>query len=225
MARTAAGRVVLDAHLVREVFHALHRRYGPQCWWPGESPFEVVVGAVLTQNTAWTNVERAIDRLKAANLLHPQAILDCPEAVLGERLRPSGYFNVKARRLRNLCAFWLEAGGEAGLEALPTATLRTRLLGVNGIGPETADDMLLYAFQRPVFVVDAYTRRLFQRLHALHGQERYEQIRAGFEGVLGPDLRTLNEYHALIVRHGKTVCRTRPRCFVCCLAACCPSAG
>jgi endonuclease-3 related protein len=135
-----------------------------------------------------------------------------------------GYFNVKARRLRAFCAAYLAAGRRRGLSRLPTAELRHRLLAIPGVGPETADDMLLYAFARPVFVVDAYTRRILSRLGELGGEEGYETIRHGLEAALGPDAPLFNEFHALIVRHGKEVCRTQPRCHACCLANRCPAA-
>jgi endonuclease-3 related protein len=199
-------------------------QHGPQQWWPAQTGFEVMVGAVLTQNTAWGNVERALARLCERIELQPQALLSLPEAELAERLRPVGYYNVKARRLRGLCEALLAAGGEPALAALPTAALRTWLLAIHGVGPETADDILLYCFERPVFVVDAYTRRLFERLGVLAGGESYEAVRSRFERALGPDVACFNEYHALIVAHGKAVCRARrPRCADCCLADDCPS--
>ncbi len=208
-------------HLLRRLLDA----YGPQHWWPAETPFEVMVGAVLTQNTAWSNVERAIANLKGADVLSPEALLALPETELAELIRPSGYFNVKARRLRHLCAFLQEGGGEAELARRPTGELRTALLAVHGIGPETADDILLYAFSRPVFVVDAYTRRLFQRLGLTAGGEGYEQIRRLVEEAIGADIQALNELHALIVRHAKVHCRVRSRCGGCPLTPACPAAG
>ena len=190
-----------------------------------------MVGAVLTQNTAWTNVERGLERLRerlrdrrGAADLGPRAILALPEAEMADCLRPVGYFNVKARRLRAFCGAYLAAGEREALSRLTTAELRHRLLAIPGVGPETADDMLLYAFDRPVFVVDAYTRRLLSRLGLLTGLESYETIRQGLEGALGPDTALFNEYHALIVRHGKEICRPKPRCWACCLAPRCPAA-
>ena len=206
----------------REVFDLLLARYGPQHWWPGETPFEVMVGAVLTQNTAWTNVERAIANLRTAGILDAEAILSLEPSVLGELVRPAGYFNVKARRLQALCRFLVDAGGEPTLREWDTPRLRKSLLAVHGVGPETADDILLYAFERPVFVVDAYTRRLGARLGLLDGGAGYEHIRQAFEGALGPDVALFNEYHALIVRHAKVHCRPRPRCEGCPLAGVCP---
>lgn len=206
---------------VRAAFDALLAAYGPQHWWPAQTPFEVMAGAVLTQNTAWVNVERALALLTARVPLEPSPILALPAEALAACLRPVGYFNVKARRLRSLCTELIAAGGIEGLGGLPTGELRERLLAIYGIGPETADDMLLYAFQRPVFVVDAYTRRVFTRLGLLTGDEGYEAIRRAFEAALGPHVPLFNEYHALIVRHGKDVCRTRPHCGGCCLQTSC----
>ncbi len=174
-----------------------------------------MVGAVLTQNTAWTNVEKAIARLKAAKVLSPEAIVSLEPAGLAELIRPSGYFNVKARRLQSLCHFLLESGGETELQRLPTDELRVLLLAVHGVGPETADDILLYAFNRPVFVVDAYTRRIATRVGLLQGNEDYETVRASFEQGLGADAQLFNELHALIVLHAKQHCRKAPECGGC----------
>lgn len=220
------------------VFIRLHEHYGPQHWWPGETPFEIMVGAVLTQNTAWANVERAIANLRRARALEPERILRVPPRALAAWIRPAGYFNVKARRLRNFCRWYLERGGYQALKKEDTATLRHDLLSVNGVGPETADDILLYAFERPVFVIDAYTRRIFSRLGLAEDGEGYEHLRRRFEAGLEKELRRppaaldgacrdrvrlFNEYHALIVAHGKTVCRVRPNCPGCCLSRACPS--
>ena len=146
------------------VFNALLSAHGPQHWWPGDTPFEIMVGAVLTQNTAWTNVEKAIANLVKHDKLSAAGIVAARKDHLANWLRPSGYFNVKAERLKNFCRWYVEAGGFNALSKLDTDTLRDSLLSVNGVGPETADDILLYAFDRPVFVIDAYTRRLFSRL-------------------------------------------------------------
>lgn len=213
---------------LREVYELLYRAHGPQSWWPAKTPFEVMVGAVLTQNTAWTNVEKAIANLHAAEVMEAERLLAVPVAQLAEWLRPAGYFNVKAQRLRNFCAWYVAAGGYAGLRRQETGRLREELLSVKGIGPETADDILLYAFHRPVFVIDAYTRRVFSRLGLVSGGETYEQLRARVEQALTPTepdqkarVTLFNEYHALIVRHGKEVCRTQPRCIQCGLRAHC----
>ncbi len=206
---------------LRAVYQRLHRRYGPQHWWPGVTAFEVMVGAVLTQNAAWANVERAIGNLAAAGSLDAGRIAEMPSARLAELIRPSGYFNVKARRLQNLCRWYLEHGGIESLGKLPTGVLRRAILAVNGVGPETADDIVLYAFARPVFVIDAYTRRVFSRLGLCRGDESYEVLRHMFEHGLRGDARLYNEYHALIVRHAKVACKVRPLCDSCCLVSVC----
>jgi endonuclease-3 related protein len=182
-----------------------------------------MIGAILTQNTAWSNVERAIENLKDLGLTTAKTILDCNPPTLATALKPSGYFNIKAGRLKSFCRWYIDQGGLDVLRQRPTAQLRDDLLAVKGIGPETADDILLYAFERPVFVIDAYTRRLFSRLRIIDGSETYEQLRGGFESSLERDAALFNEYHALIVRHGKDICRRNPDCGGCGLAAGCPS--
>ena len=213
----------LPATALRRVLSRMDAAYGPQHWWPGDGPFEISAGAVLTQNTAWGNVEKAVARLREQRLLDPMAILETPHEHLARCIRPAGYFNVKARRLVAFCGFWVRSGGEEGLASRSTADLRSALLAVHGVGPETADDILLYAFGRPVFVVDAYTRRLFQRLGLISGREDYETLRRGVEQALGPDIEAFNELHALIVRHAKEACRKRPACSACCLRNDCPT--
>ncbi|MDT8384842.1 MAG: endonuclease III domain-containing protein [Gammaproteobacteria bacterium] len=208
--------------VLNKVYKTLFSSYGHQHWWPGDSPFEIMVGAILTQNAAWINVERAIDNLKTHACLSPQKILATPAPQLAEWLRPSGYFNIKAQRLRNYCQWYVDAGGLTALSRCDTASLRQQLLSVNGVGPETADDILLYAFERPVFVIDAYTRRLFSRLQLLEHDAGYEALRQQFESGLKREASLYNEYHALIVRHVKQVCRKRPDCTVCCLFTQCP---
>jgi endonuclease-3 related protein len=208
---------------LKTVYQRLYNAHGPQHWWPGESPFEVMVGAILTQNTAWTNVEKAIANLLAHERLDAAKIVAVRHDYLANWLRPSGYFNVKAERLKNFCRWYLDAGGFSSLSRLDTMLLRQELLSVSGVGPETADDMLLYAFERPVFVVDAYTRRLFARLQLCAGNEHYDTIRLAIELALGPDVALFNEFHALIVRHAKEVCRVRPRCSHCVLLGHCPA--
>ena len=208
------------------VYKHLYKHYGPQHWWPAETPFEVMVGAVLTQNTAWTNVEKAIINLKAAKILDPEAIDAAEHEALAECLRPSGYFNIKAKRLKNFCRWFLHQGGYDALRQLGDDDLRHAVLSVNGVGPETADDMLLYAFERPVFVIDAYTRRIFSRLGLIDAESGYETLRHYFEKQLtnNPDKVTLfNEYHALIVIHAKEHCRVKPVCRSCPLRCNCPS--
>ena len=204
----------------RQIFDVMYDAYGPQHWWPGDTPFEIMVGAVLTQNTSWTNVEKAIVHLKANNALDPQVIIDTHHKRLAKWLKPVGYFNVKATRLKSYCRWYLDVGQFAALNQLDTHELRTALLSVKGVGPETADDIVLYAFARPVFVIDAYTRRLFSRLGFVTGEEGYETLRATFEKKLQkqPDtVQLFNEYHGLIVWHAKYFCKTKPVCEGCCL--------
>lgn len=208
-----------------DLYRVLVDQYGEQPWWPAETPFEVAVGAVLTQNAAWVNVEKAIVALKAQGLLSLKALLDVEHASLGEAIRPSGYYNLKAKRLRNLCEFLDRQGGFDAFADQPLSDQREGLLGVNGIGPETADDILLYALQRPVFVIDAYTRRLLQRYRLADGSESYEALRAGFERALGPDVYLYQQYHALIVMHAKAVCRKKPQCSRCAMLRHCPTGG
>ena len=213
-------------HDLRRIYEALFAMYGPQHWWPGESPFEIMVGAILTQNTAWSHVARAIRRLGQENHLTPLAIVSADPACLAAWLRPTGYFNVKAQRLQDFCRWYLAHGQATALATVPTADLRRALLAVNGIGPETADDILLYALERPVFVVDAYTRRLLARLAVAQGNEPYETLRALFEGALGAEVALYNEYHALIVRHAQDTCHKRqPLSHQCGLVQHCPAAA
>lgn len=200
------------------IYTALLDHFGPQQWWPGETALEVLVGAVLTQNTNWTNVSRAIGNLQEENLLSFATLASLPEAVLAEKIRPSGYFNLKARRLKNLLALISrDAAGDLDLFFnQDTPILREKLLSVKGIGPETADSILLYAAQKPVFVVDAYTYRMLTR-HGLIGQETdYAEMQELFMDTLPADVKLFNEYHALIVRLGKEYCKkSRPRCREC----------
>lgn len=214
----------ISSNALRRVFSALLDAHGPQHWWPGDSPFEIMVGAILTQNTSWHNAERAIARLRQQNALTPQILLDTEPELLAQWLRPCGYFRLKTRRLRNFCAWYLAQGALPGLQQRNTLTLRLALLSVNGIGPETADAILLYVFERPVFVIDAYARRLFSRFDWITGNEDYETLRGALERALDADAACYGEYHALIVAHGKRSCRTQPRCAHCCLARQCPGA-
>ncbi|WP_455198773.1 hypothetical protein [Kaarinaea lacus] len=209
----------------RQVYQVLFNHYGPQHWWPADSPFEVMVGSVLVQNTAWANVERAIINLKSNDCLSAQKILSTSEQCLADWIRPSGYFNIKAKRLRNFCRWYVDAGEYASVRTMDTSQLRDQLLSVNGVGPETADDILLYAFNRPVFVIDAYTRRLFGRLGLVKKHPGYEHLRAVFEESLPADSALLNEYHALIVKHAKEVCKKTPECLSCCLSGRCQFNG
>ena len=197
------------------VYQRLFGAYGDQSWWPADSSFEVMVGAVLTQNTAWTNVEKAIENLKHADSLTLEGLLALPDEALAQLIRPSGYFNIKAKRLKNLCLWLAENGGEPKLAAVDTGALRLSLLQVNGVGPETADDILLYAFARPVFVIDTYTRRLFTKLCLIQGTEPYEDLRQIFEAELEADVSLFKQYHALVVRHAREKCQQTADCRHC----------
>ena len=212
------------SHPLLDVYRRLLHAYGPQNWWPGDSPFEIIVGAILTQATSWTNVEKAINNLKQARLLSPQGLKDVPTGELAALIRPSGYFNVKARRLKAFINhLWDNHDGnlDAMLDADAPA-LRQELLSINGIGEETADDILLYAANKPNFVIDAYTRRILERLGANGDASSYADYQQLFHQSLPADARLFNEYHALLVQHGKDVCRPTPRCEKCCLREICP---
>src|SRR6266481_506318 len=203
---------------LRAYYDALFAAHGPQHWWPGRSAFEVIVGTILTQNTSWNNVEPAIRKLRREKLLTPRAMEAVPLARLAKLIRSSGYFRQKARKLKCFVRFLRsEYGGSLNrMFRSPTAVLREKLLTVHGIGPETADAILLYAAKHPVFVVDAYTRRMLERHGLAEPTHSYEEIRQLFERSLPSDVSLYNEFHALIVRNGKEYCRTsNPRCSEC----------
>ncbi len=198
-----------------EIYITLFNHFGPQHWWPGESPLEIAIGAILTQNTNWKNVEKAISQLKKRNLIDVDRILSTPEDELRELIKPSGFFNVKLKRLLNFMNFLKSLGGLDELKKLPLHELRKKLLDVPGIGPETADSIILYALEKPVFVVDAYTRRFLKRHGLIRGNEKYDEIRLLFERNLPCDVKLYNEYHALIVKLGKVYCKSKPECENC----------
>ena len=206
-----------------QVFDLLRSAYGPQNWWPADTPFEVIVGAVLTQNTAWHNVALAIANLKREGLLEPELLLHAETERVKALIGPAGYYNVKYERLMNLLRYLDACGMDlAKLRSLPLSHVRAELLEVKGVGPETADSILLYALQRPVFVVDAFTRRLFSRLgFGWMGQARYDEVQQFFLEALPPDVALYNEFHALIVVHSKDTCKKKPRCAGCCLSSRC----
>ena len=208
---------------MRDVYGRLLDTYGPQHWWPGETAFEVIVGAILTQSAAWTNVEKALANLRAAGALSPGVLHGLDEGEIARLIRPSGYFNAKARKLKAFVEMLHERhGGDLdALLALPMGELRSLLLSTHGIGPETADSILLYAAGRPSFVVDAYTRRLFSRIGMKPAADTYQAWQRLFMEALPADAATFNEYHALIVAHGKGVCRKTPRCGECTLRELC----
>ncbi len=203
--------------LLQELYNKAWQALGPQGWWPGETPFEVAVGAILTQNTNWGNVAKAIAVLKGRDLLEPRALLDLPEAELAQLIRPAGYYNVKARRLKNFLGFLAGRYGNS-LETMAedeVERLRPALLGVKGIGPETADSILLYALHKPTFVVDAYTFRILSRHHLIDEACSYEELQGLFMEHLPSEVPLYQEYHALLVSLGKEWCRPRPRCDTC----------
>ena len=212
---------------LRQIYDRLFDALGPQHWWPGETPFEVMVGAVLTQNTNWNNVEKAITALREADLLDPHALMQVPLEELEELIRPAGYFRVKARRLRNLIGLLVDRY-DGSLEAMFSRglpALREELLSVNGIGPETADSILLYAAGLPTFVVDAYTFRVFARHGWIDFEADYYGLQELFHSQLPDDVALFNEYHALLVRVGKHFCKKTPLCEGCPLAALLPEGG
>jgi endonuclease-3 related protein len=213
------------SHRFLEIYRRLYAAYGPQHWWPGETPFEVIVGAILTQSAAWANVEKAIAHLKGAGALSPEGLARLSEAELARLIYPAGYFNAKARKLKAFVTLLSQRfdGELERLLAAPVGELRPQLLATHGIGPETADSILLYAAGRPVFVIDAYTRRVFSRLGMTPSRDSYDSWQALFMENLEADAALFNEYHALIVRHGKEVCRRQPRCEVCPLLEGCPT--
>lgn len=205
------------AKTLREMYDAMLAAYGPQGWWPAKTPTEVIIGAILTQNTAWRNVERAIENLRLAGALDWAVLHDLPFEDLAELVRPAGTFNVKTRRLKAFVN-WLWERFDGKLErmfATPLYSLREELLAVPGIGRETADAILLYAGGLPTFVVDAYTARILRRHGLIDADAGYEDIKELFESNLPADAPLFNEYHALLVNVGKTHCRPRPRCSGC----------
>ncbi len=204
-------------------YRLLFDRYGPQHWWPGESPFEVIVGAILTQSAAWTNVEKAIHNLKERALLDPSGLMRLPEGELARLIYSSGYYNAKARKLKAFVErLEKRFGGSLDrLFALEIGALREELLSIHGVGEETADSIILYAAGKHIFVIDAYTRRIVDRMGLRPGEQGYAAYQALFTNVLPCDQKLFNEYHALLVRLGKEVCRKKPDCSACCLRSIC----
>ena len=211
------------ARVLEAIYARIMDAYGPQGWWPGDGPFETIVGAVLTQNTAWTNVDRALANLRAAGAMSPAAIREMPEAELAELVRPSGYFNSKARKLKAVAEYLAGYDDDTERWRMRDAKeLRAELLTVYGIGPETADDIVLYVAGLPSFVIDSYTQRIVDRLGIGPSRRRYEDYQALFEENLPGDAMLFNEYHALLDAHAKAVCLKRsPRCDACVLAELC----
>jgi endonuclease-3 related protein len=200
------------------IYQKLYRSLGPQYWWPGETPFEIAVGAILTQNTNWGNVEKAMNNLKKQNALSAEAIHEMPVKKLSELIRPAGYFNVKAKRLKSFINFLMNDynGSMKRMKNDDVHSLREKLLSINGIGPETADSILLYALEKPIFVIDAYTKRVLSRHGIMEHDGSYDKFQELFHTSLKKDVKLFNEYHALFVRAGKTFCkRKKPLCNEC----------
>ncbi len=206
------------------IYHCLFDHYGPQHWWPADEPFEMIVGAILTQSTSWTNVEKAIANLKTLDALHPVAIQNLPANELAELIRPSGYYNAKAIKLKafsNHLSMTHNNSLDELLRMEPVA-LRSELLSIHGIGPETADSIILYAARKPIFVIDAYTHRIMDRVGLNPNQNSYSTLQTIFMENLPPEESLFNEYHALLVCLGKNVClKQRPRCSDCCIQGLC----
>jgi endonuclease III related protein len=200
-----------------QIYQKMFDALGPRHWWPGETPFEVIIGAILTQNTNWSNVEKAIKNLKTAGKLSPEGIYELSVTELAELIRPSGFFNVKAKRVKAFIN-WLFSrykGNLSKMFAQDLQALRGELLSVKGIGPETADSILLYAGNMPTFVVDAYTHRIFSRHELIPEESTYDEMKSFFEENLPEDVQLFNEYHALLVNIGKTFCKTKKVCEPC----------
>ena len=207
----------MSSEELTEIYRLLYDEFGPQQWWPGETRFEIITGAILTQNTNWANVEKAIANLKSADCLIPEKLHHLDQAQVAQLIRPAGYFNIKAKRLKNFLN-WLftNYNGElTDLESIDAGRLREELLTIKGVGRETADSILLYAFDRPIFVVDAYTARVVFRHELIAPDADYEQLKELFESSLPADTQLFNEYHALLVRVGKEFCRPKARCSGC----------
>lgn len=208
----------MNTNNYNEAYQLLYDHFGPQNWWPGETPLEIMVGAILTQNTNWSNVQKAIVNLKSEKLLDYQSLSQLSVDELAQLIRPAGYYNLKAQRLKNLFDMVADSyDGEVGLflgDELGSA--RENLLGVKGVGPETADSILLYACGHPVFVVDMYTHRVFSRHNMVEEETDYQAIQDVFVDHLPQDLQLYNEFHALIVRVASTFCKkTKPLCETC----------
>ena len=200
-----------------QIYQKMFEALGPRQWWPGETPFEVVIGAILTQNTNWSNVEKAIKNLKTAGKLSPEGMYELSVTELAELIRPSGFFNVKSKRVKAFIN-WLFSRYEGNLSkmfARDLQSLRSELLSVKGIGPETADSILLYAGNMPTFVVDAYTHRIFSRHELIPEESTYDDMKSFFEENLPKDVQLFNEYHALLVNIGKMFCKPKKVCEPC----------
>jgi endonuclease III related protein len=202
---------------VFKIYQILNNHYGSKHWWPGDTPFEIMVGAILTQNTAWNNVEKAIRNLKQNKVLNPKRITNLPISELSRLIRPSGFYNIKTKRLISFVSF-LNKNYNSNIEKMrkqKLPELRLQLLDLYGIGEETADSILLYALEKPIFVVDAYTKRIFSRHEYLNAKTDYSLVQGFFMQNLPKSVKIYNEFHALLVKLAKDYCRTRPRCNIC----------
>jgi len=200
-----------------QIYQRLHNSIGPRQWWPGDSTFEVIIGAILTQNTSWKNVEKAIGALKERKVLHPLKLYNLEEERLAKIIKSSGFFNIKAKRIKNFIGFLFEnyQGSIEKMFSEELTSLRENLLNINGIGPETADSILLYAGEKPIFVVDAYTKRILIRHNLIPETASYSEIQELFMKNLEKDVKMFNEYHALFVYIGKNFCKRIPKCESC----------
>lgn len=207
---------------LNKIYQSLFKAYGGQCWWPGDTPFEISIGAILTQNVSWKNVETAIRNLKTEKLLSPKALYSASNKKIATLIRPTGYYNQKTRKIKNFLK-WFKGYNFSfkSLKIIDIRPLRNELLSINGIGPETADSILLYALSKKVFVVDAYTKRIFGRLGILSEKSAYHEIQNLFHRHFKGNVDDYNEYHALIVKHGKDICRAKPVCGECCISGLC----
>jgi endonuclease-3 related protein len=215
--KSIAKRRISLRKLLMDCYAALLARFGPRNWWPADSPFEVCVGAILTQNTAWKNVAKAINNLKQASALDPLVVHDMPIEKLAHLIRPAGYYNVKAVRLRNFISLIVEKhrGDLSSLFSVPLESLREELLSINGIGKETADSIILYAAGKPIFVVDAYTKRVLERHKIIAEKADYDSIQRLFHAHLPRDVALFNDFHAQIVAVGHNYCKRQPVCEIC----------
>lgn len=225
---TKKNQEQLDKDFFINIYENLYNRYGKQNWWPGDSIFEIMVGAILTQNTQWFNVKKAIKSLKEERLLEPRKMYLASEKRLASLIVQAGYYNIKAKRLKNFLDFLMKKELDFySMRKEPIESLREELLEINGIGPETADSILLYALEKRTFVVDAYTRRLFSRLNPKWDWMKritYDELKCFFEKLLPNELQLYNEFHALIVKHSKEVCKSKPLCEACILKESCHEA-
>ncbi|HDZ61547.1 MAG TPA: endonuclease III domain-containing protein [Nitrospirae bacterium] len=217
MKKTPRNKKTNYSRYLKEIYRLLYDEFGPQHWWPGDTPFEVAIGAILTQNTNWGNVEKAINNLKSHKALNATALHRLNSKQIAFLIKPTGYFNVKAKRIGSFLDFlWGRyRGSMKKMEAEDMLSLRPKLLDVHGIGPETADSILLYALEKPVFVIDAYTKRVLQRHNIVSEKAIYHEMQEMFHKNLPTDIKLFNEYHALFVKLGKDFCKTKPKCEGC----------